>query len=809
MATSSDLEALIAQLTVEEKAAMISGVDLWHTAAVERLGIPAMKMTDGPIGARGERWTGGRSAAFPCGTALGATWDTDLIEEVGRRIGNETRRKRAHVLLAPTVNIHRHPLAGRNFECYSEDPYLTACAAVAYITGAQSNGIGCSVKHFAANDSEFERMTISSEVEERTLREITLVPFEAAVREAGAWSVMAAYNKLHGIYCSEHPWLLDELLKHEWGFDGFVVSDWYATHSTAPAANAGLDVEMPGPPQWFGSKLAAAVNDGDVDEKRLDDMVRRALTILERAGALTADDSLATRPEESVDDPVDRDVARRAASGSFVLLQNRDGALPLTGVRTLAVVGPNADIAHVMGGGSARVPTHPLVSPLVGLQGRFGDAVEIRHERGCTNNKITPPLDTRFLDGNIEVAYYAGRERSGDPVLVEDSERAYFTWLGPVGGGVPDDFSVRLRATLLPDETGAWKFSIVQAGRARVLLDGEVFLDNWNPTERGDAFYGMGSKELETTRRLDAGRRYELTVEAIPAAPALGGLSVGLEPPAADDLIERAASVARDADAVVCIVGSDGQWETEGNDRESMTLPGAQDELVAAVAAANPRTIVVVNAASPVDMPWADDVAAIMQCWFAGEEWGNALADVLSGDVSPSGKLPTTIPMQLEDTPAYPYYPGHDGKAEYGEGVFVGYRWYDAQGIEPRFCFGHGLSYTTFDIDVEWSLAQTADTVVHADVAVRNTGSVRGAEVLQLYVSDEESSVPKPPNELKAFEKVWLDPGEVATVRLELHRRAFEHWDEHHHHWTVEPGSFWVRLGTSSREFVASEPVML
>ncbi len=399
----TQIDEVLAQLTIDEKAAMAAGTDLWHTAAVERLGIPPLKVTDGPIGARGERWTGGRSAAFPCGTALGATWDVNLVEEVGRRIGNEARRKQCHVLLAPTVNIHRHPLAGRNFECYSEDPHLTSRMAVAYINGVQSNGVGCSVKHFAANDSEFERltissngvgcsvkhfaandseferMTISSEVDERTLREITLPPFEAAVREAGVWSVMTAYNRLNGTYCSAHPWLIDTLLKVEWGFDGVVMSDWYGTHSTVDAGRAGLDLEMPGPPQYFGDNLAQAVRDGEVDEKRLDDMAGRLLTILERAGAL-ADPTV--RPEESVDDPEDRDVARRAAAGSFVLLQNRDAALPLENVATLALIGPNADIAHVMGGGSARVPTHPLVSPLDGIRARCACAA-----RSCRANR--------------------------------------------------------------------------------------------------------------------------------------------------------------------------------------------------------------------------------------------------------------------------------------------------------------------------------------------------------------------------------------------------------------------------------------
>ncbi len=497
------IDDLIEQLTLDEKAAMTAGVDMWHTAAVERLGIPALKVTDGPAGTRGERWTGGQSAAFPCGTALGATWDPDLVHEVGTRLGVETRRKRAHVLLAPTVNTHRHPLAGRNFECYSEDPHLSARTAVAYITGVQSQGVGCSVKHFVANDSEFERMTISSEVDERTLRETALVAFEAAVREAGAWSVMTAYNRLNGTYCSEHEWLVETLLKQEWEFDGFVVSDWYGTHSTAPAANAGLDVEMPGPAQWFGAKLAQAVRGGEVDEKRVDDKVRRILTVLERAGAL--DGRAPTEPEESVDDPVDRDVARRAARASFVLLQNRGNALFLERVNTLAVIGPNADVAQIMGGGSARVPTHPIVTPLDALRDRFAD-VEIVHERGCTNHKRIPALDAGRSAQPPVIEYYAGREFAGEPVLVEDAQRAWFSWMGPVGGGVPEDFSARVRATIVPPESGGWTFSVVQAGRARLYFEGDLLLDNWNPTSHSDAFYGLGSEELTATVAARRGR---------------------------------------------------------------------------------------------------------------------------------------------------------------------------------------------------------------------------------------------------------------------------------------------------------------
>ena len=805
------IEELLGELTLDEKTVMVAGVDLWHTAAVPRLGIPALKVTDGPAGARGERWTGRGSASFPCGTALGATWNPALVRTVGERIGGEARRKGAHVLLAPTVNIHRHPLAGRNFECYSEDPYLSARMAVAYISGVQSAGVGCSVKHFVANDSEFERMTISSELDERTLREISLVPFEAAVHEAHTWSVMAAYNRVHGTYCSEHP-LLEALLKGEWNFDGVIMSDWYGTHSTVPAANAGLDLEMPGPSQWFGTKLAEAVQAGEVGEAVLDDKVRRILLLLERTGGLDTPD---LGPERSIDDPEDRAVIRRAAAESFVLLQNHDAMLPIVSPDdagtppVLAVIGPNAAVAMIQGGGSARVSQFAPVTPLAGLRERFGRAFSVEHERGCSSFKQTPVLDATVLDGPLQVAYYAGRERAGDPVLVEPGDRGWFTFTGPFTTEVPAEFSMRISGTLVVPETGAWTFGLVQIGRARLAIDGEIVVDNWEPTGRSEAFMGFASSEVTAAIDLVAGERHELVVDYVLAGPSAGALSIGCTPPAPPDLLERAVALAAGADIVVCVVGTDGDWESEGNDRESMALPPPQDELVRAVAAVNPRTAVVVNAASPVDMLWADDVAAVVQCWFAGEEWGNALADVLSGDVNASGKLPTTIPVRIEDTPAYTSYPGERGEVRYGEGVFVGYRWYDTRGLAPRFCFGHGLSYTTFALDApalstgELAVSQLLDgETVRVVVPVRNTGSGRGAEVVQCYVRDMQASVSRPHHELKAFAKVWLDPGESEDVTLELDRRSFAFWDVTTHDWTVEPGEFELRIGTSSRDIV-------
>lgn len=785
---SERIEKLVSELTLEEKAALAAGVDLWHGPGVERLGVPALKVTDGPSGARGEQWSGRPSANFPCGTALGATWNVELVHEVGKRLGVETRRKQAHALLAPTVNIHRHPLAGRNFECYSEDPFLTARMAVAYITGVQSQGVGCTVKHFVANDSEFERMTISSEVDERTLREISLVPFEAAVKEAGVWALMTAYNRVNGPYCSEHAELI-KMLREEWGFDGLIMSDWFGLHSTVPAANAGLDLEMPGPPQFFGEKLADAIRAGEVPESVLDDKAHRILELIERTGRL--DDEPAA--EVCIDDPIDRSIARRAAGESFVLLQNQRAALPITAaVKTIAVIGPNADALVIQGGGSARVEPHPPVSPLVGLRARFdAPGIEVAHERGCYSFKRTPILERPILRDPLRVQYFAGRERAGEPVHVEDAARGLFTFIGSVGHDVPAEFSLKVSGTIVAPESGEWTFTLVQVGRAKLMIDGEVVVDNWQPQGRSDAFMGFGSGEAAGSIALGAGEPHTIEVEFVPPG-GLGGLEIGCRPPSPPDLMERAVALAQRADAVVCVVGTDNDWETEGNDRDSMALPPPQDELVRAIAAVNRRTVVVINAASPVEMPWADDVAAIVQAWFPGEEWGNALADIVSGDVSPSGKLPTTIPVRLEDTPAFTNYPGERGQVRYGEGIFVGYRWYDARRIDPRFCFGHGLSYTSFEIGVPtWD-----GDAVH--VTVTNIGGVRGAETVQCYVHDTESSVMRPQQELKAFAKVWLDPGESRSVALALDERAFAFWDVGAHGWTAEPGAFELRVGTSS-----------
>jgi beta-glucosidase len=802
-------ETLLQDMTLEERAALTAGSALWYTVPVPRLGIPRVKVSDGPAGVRGANPAFGRSASFPCGTALAATWNPELIGRVGEALAGDARGKGVHVLLGPTINIHRSPLAGRNFECYSEDPYLTARLAVAYIRGVQRHGVAATAKHFVCNDSEYERMSMSSDVGERALREIYLLPFEAAVREAGVWAVMAAYNRLHGTYCSEHP-LLTTLLKGEWGFDGLVMSDWYGTHSTAPAANAGLDLEMPGPALHQGDSLLAAVRAGEVPEDVVAEKTRRLLRLAERTGAL---DQVEEPPEQSVDRPEHRHVARQAAAESIVLLENESAVLPLAPgkLRSLAVIGPNAEISVIQGGGSVRHNPHPNATPLEAIRAAC-PGVDVRFEAGCSIDKGTAPLDRRLLPQPLMLAYYTGTELSGEPVLTAEAPGARLTWIGePAPGLDAGNFAVRGSGKLVPRTDGEHVFSLASAGRSRLLVDGALVVDNWDTWRRGSTFHGAGSDDVNGTLELVAGREYDLVVELSAGSGLVAGIMAGCAQPVAADAMERAVALAASSDAAIVVVGTNADWETEGADRTSMALPGRQVELIERVAAANGRTIVVVNAGAPVEMEWADHVPAVLQSWFGGEEAAPALADVLFGRVNPSGRLPTTIPRRLQDTPAFLDYPGENGHVAYGEGVFVGYRWYDSRDIEPRFCFGHGLSYSTFRIgppEPERTELAVGDPLT-VWVEVTNAGECGGFEVVQLYVRDVESRLARPDKELKAFAKVWVEPGATERVPLALDFRSFACWDPAEPGWVAEPGTFELLVGASSRDIRGSADVRL
>ncbi len=782
--------AVLAALTLEQKVSLLAGADAWHT--VELPDVPPLRCSDGPAGVRGTSWNGPPSSSFPCGTALGATFDPDLIEEIGRALGREARSKGAHVLLAPTVNLHRTPIGGRNFECMSEDPNLTARIAVAYVKGVQSERVAACIKHFVANDTEFERMTISSQVDERTLRELYLLPFEAAVRPidqggADVRSVMSSYNKVNGTYASENVPLLRGVLRDDWGFDGVVFSDWYGTHSAAASLEASLDLEMPGPARLRGDRLVNAVRHGEVSEACVDQSVLRMLQLFQWCGIGDPDAGWVT--DETTDDSAaTRDVIRRTAIAATVLLKNESSALPLAAPRRVALIGPNAERGQIQGGGSARVRANRPAALLNTLRAR---GLDVTFQQGCSIAKRLPPVRGSF------VATYT--DGDGNSATI-DSDRLQFMWMeAPAPGIDKNAFGVHVTGSFVPDVTGDWQFGLTAVGAAVVRVNGEVVCDLSTP-QTGGAFFGQGSPEIRGTAALEAGVScdIELTYPFL-RYDMLRGMMVGAMPPATGDSIALAAEAAAAADVAIVVVGTNDDWETEGEDRIDMDLPGRQDELIDRVVAANPNTIVVINAGSPVTMPWLDSVPAVMQVWFPGEEFGNSVADVLLGDAEPGGRLPMTIPKQLSDTPAYLTHPGRNGVAGYDEGLFIGYRWYDSRSIEPQFPFGHGLGYTSWHLGSA-SVSGTIDGSVTVTVPLTNTGARSGSTVVQCYLEPPADGPIRPVRELRGFSKVTLPAGESGVATVALTKRDFSIWDTDAHDWTVPAGEYRIVVGLSSRE---------
>ena len=751
----ADIEALLDALTLEEKASLTAGGGIFWTAAVDRVGIPRVNVTDGPNGARGLGFpgiAGDPSTCIPCGSAMGATWDPGLVGALGALVGREALDRGCRGLLAPTVNLHRSVLAGRNFECYSEDPYLSGRLAAAYVRGVQANGVFATVKHFVGNDAEFERNSISSVIDERALRELYLVPFELAVREGGALGIMTGYNRLNGLWLTEQRQLLMGLLRHEWGFEGLVMTDWFGMADSATSLGAGLDLEMPGPGRALGPAVAPLVADGIVSPSDLDDAVRRFLGALDRVGALDAP----TPPATPVD-PGPEDVAmlRRAAAGSAVLLVN-DGILPLeTGaLGRVAVLGDHAGNPRVHGGGSAQVILRTVPSPVDALVAAL-PGVEVVYERACEVDWLARPLGTSVMPApeGFHVELYDSADLSGD---VTQSWRIDELRLFGFGGALfsvsEGDLSARVTGTVVPAESGTFELALIQSGRARVVVDGKVLLDGFenppppgggNPLGFGGDFLGFGSQELLTQVELTAGTPVRIEVQFDRAGALVSGIRVGFRTVDADALLDRAVRAAAAADVALVFVGTTHEWETEGRDRTDFALPGRQDELVRRVAAANQRTVVVVNAGAPVHLPWADDVAAVLWSWFGGEQMGPGIADVLTGAEEPGGRLPTTIPERLEHSPAHDNFPGENGELRYGEGLFMGYRGYEHRCITPRFPFGHGLSYTEFEYGApaisEVTFAPGESVTV--SVPVTNTGDRTGSEVIQCYVAPGTSAL--------------------------------------------------------------------
>ena len=807
-----DESSLIARLTLEQKIRLLTGADAWALHGENSIGLRPMMLSDGPAGVRGTRFDPDHpSTSLPAPVALAATWDVSLVEQVAAALGLEARAKGVDVLLGPTVNIVRTPLSGRGFECFSEDPLLTARIAVAYVRGVQSAGVGATAKHYVANDSETDRRTYDARITEGVLRELYLPPFEACVAEADVFLIMAAYNSVNGASMTANATLIRDLLKTEWGFTGVVVSDWSATTSTVPSALAGLDLVMPGPAGPWGDLLLAAVRNGSVPETTINDKVSRLLGLARRVGGLGSASTNGATPSAFVDPALLREVTAR----SFVMLSNERGLLPLKSghFSKVALIGPNATDPQTQGGGSVQVLPSAGTDLAASLRTALGSDVTVSLHQGClTNTTVAAPRHGTVTD---PVTAKAGtrlevRTADGDVVFDAPLSGSSATWWD----GLPDAVhhagtQMVMRARYRAQVDGPHVIGAAGVGEVSIAVDGVTLAESRSLQPRDIVEALSRPPELRVPIELRAGREVEVRVEYRPGLRFVT-LRLGIALQQEDEqLIAEAVQAARDADVAVVVVGSADGTESEGYDRDTLTLPGRQDELVRQVAAANPKTVVVVNSGMPVLMPWAADVPAIIQVWLPGQAFGDALADTLLGIIEPGGRLPVSMPRAEADSPVLRAHP-ESGDLVYAEGLLVGYRGYDRSAREPLFPFGHGLGFT------EWSYESLVaeDWVAEDDglevaVTVRNTGSRAGREVVQLYLEGPADDLSRPIRVLAGFASVTAEPGEVATAQLTVPARAFARFDERSREWTSHRGTYAMRAGRSSRDLRLAGHVVL
>ena len=806
-----NIDQIIGTLTLDEKVSLLSGFNSWYTSKIEKKNIPSIKMSDGPNGVRGDSNSGKSSACFPCAISIGSTWDLKLIKNIGIALGEEAQAKDVDVLLGPTINIHRHPLGGRHFESFSEDPFLTGKIATNYVQGVQSKNVAACLKHFVGNDTEYERHSISSNIDEQTLREIYLLPFEMGIKEGNAKVVMSAYNKLNNIFCSSHQELLISILKDEWGFDGYVVSDWGAALETIENANGGLDLEMPGPSNVWGKALIDAVEAKKVSEELIDDKVRRILTVAEFSNRLQRSE---IKDEEAIDQPSHRLLLRKAAADGMVMLKN-EGLLPLKkNIKKLAVIGPNAKEAQIIGGGSASLKPHYQIHPLGAVSERLGHETEILYSKGCHTHKFLPKIDEKLMgskDGFL-VEYFDGNQFKENLIL---EERLIGNKFWVFEGFAKDviskedrpNISVKFSCEYMPDISGTHEFEIFGIGQCRLLIDGNELIDNWTSRDPGEAFFTFSSASRKGTANFQKGETYKIEVQyyfegSFPA------VYIGCQAPDEVDIFQEAIETATNADEVLLIVGTNSDWETEGNDRADFNLPANQNKLIDAILEANPNTVLVINTGSPVNMPWVSKAKAIVQTWFAGQEFGNALVDILSGKVNPSGKLPTTFPANIEDTPAYKHYPGNDLQMNYDEKLLVGHRWYETNSIKPLFCFGHGLSFTNFNYqNLEVTIGDSL--AVSCKFEVQNIGDIPGLETAQCYVGYSDPMPQQPCKTLQGFVKEEIGANELKKMEINLGPRNFSYWSVDRGAWEIRGGMYRILIGSSSENILLEASINL
>lgn len=819
-----DVEHVLANLTLDEKVALISGLDFWRTTPVHRLNVPSVKTSDGPNGVRGAKhFDSTPTVCFPVETALGSTWDPELIYEVGKRLDQQARAKLSHAILGPTLNIQRIPNGGRGFESFAEDPLLAGELAAAYINGFQQDGLAATLKHFVCNDQENDRFASDSVVTERALREIYLKAFEIAIAKSNPRAIMSSYNRVNRVHVSENPIFLNEILRKEWGWKGLVMSDWTGTYSTSDAINAGLDLEMPGPSRWRGHLVGHSLMSKKVLPHVLDERVRNVLEFVKSVEHANIPEDVSEDPTKNIPEgelltEKDKEVLRRASAESAVLLKNNSGVLPFSkSIRTL-VIGPNAPHAAYSGGGSALATASYTVSPLAAIEAKIG-AQNVEYEIGAYNHYYLPSMkDELFVEEGLEkhgTTLKISNEPLDDPnwkpfevLTMEDIN--YFRMNDYVNDKLQSPvFYMELSSEFVPRYTGSYEFGIAVNGTARLFINGDLVIDNASKQVAGESFYGMGTIEEKNTYSVTKGQKYKLRIEFGSAATSPlvtdenltlaggGGLRFGgalvIEPKSA---IERAAHRAKEFDQVVVITGLNKDYESEGSDRVDLKIPGLSNSLVEAVTEANPNTVVWVQSGTPIEMPWEKQVSTLVWSSYGGNETGTGIADVLFGDTNPSGKLPLSFPVRLEDTPSFVNNTTDNGRVLYGEDIYVGYRYYEKAKREVLFPFGHGLSYAEFKVS---DLTVDASETLSVLLQLSNTSNIEGAQVVQVYVGADSSRVQRPIKELRAFKKVNLGPKSTLPVTFELDiKSATSFWDELRAQWASDAGTYTVYVGTSS-----------
>lgn len=796
------VEDLLKRMTLEEKIEMIGGTG-FETKAIDRLGIPPLNMADGPLGVRWDN-----STALPSGILLGATWNPDIVTEFGKVLATETKAKGRHVILAPCVNMARIPMGGRNFESFGEDPFLTSRITVNYIKGVQEENVVATVKHFAANNQEHQRDFVNTIVDERTLNEIYFPAFKSAVEEANVLAVMCAYNKLNGSYCSENDYLLIDVLKNKWKFTGLVMSDWGAIHTSLPVFNSGMDIEMPTGKYLNSDSLLQKIKVGELSESHLNDKVRRILRVMFTIGLF--DDYKYDSTKVNTDEH--KQVALNIAKDGIVLLKNENSILPLdlNKIKSIAVVGPNSKVAVTGGGGSSMVVPFKSVSPLEALNNKINNKVKINFAQGMIIDGETNPIETKYLFtdkdekvNGLKAEYFTNMNLEGEPVKVIVDNQINFMWndKGPFEDFQKDNFSVRWTGYVKAEKSASFTFDVASDDGVRLYIDDQLVINDWNDHAMLTNSY---SKELK------AGKLYKIKLEYYEKG---GGAIVkfGWRKPN-DELIVDAINVAKNSDVTIIFACTNANYESEGFDRKNLILPNGQDEFIKKITEVNKNTIVVLTTGSPVLMDkWLDNVSGLIEAWFAGEQAGNAIAEVLLGETNPSGKLPMTFPKRWEDCSAFDSYKKLDSTTIYEDGIYVGYRHFEKNNIQPLFPFGFGLSYTTFKYnDLKLSSKEIAkNDKLTVTINVKNTGKVKGSEVVQLYVRDIQSSVDRPAKELKAFKKVSLNPGEEKTVELTIDKKALSFFDSKTKEWVAESGEFEILIGSSSQDIQLKEKFTL